>query len=470
MGRMKFPIRGCSAILSIDVGTTSICALAMRTDTTEVLCSYSAANTAGVANLPAGWHEQSPEIILGLVHQLLANVAKDKSLQGIPVVSIVVTGQMHGVLLVDKEIKPQTNLLTWRDARILDTSKPGNLASARAALSKTIGANGDNTLGCELHPGYGGATLHWLSMQGRLGTNVTALAIADFVVASLAGRSVTDPTHAASFGLLDLVKNDWHPQVMARLEIPPAILPPILPSGQQIGAILPDVADKAGLPRTTGICASVGDNQASIYALTRGNLDTGVVNLGTGGQISLPCRTYQYAPPLETRPMPGGHFINVGASLCGGWAYAYLRSFFEGVLRAFGAEAPSEGEMYRTMNALAMATPVGCAGLVADTRFLGMRGDPDQHGAIREIDCNNFTPANLARAVLEGMVRELAAMTADQRSRDITSLAATGNAVRLNSLIHTIIQEQFRLPCRIAKGEEDAALGAALLALHKMKG
>ena len=79
----------------------------------------------------------------------------------------------------------------------------------------------------------------------------------------------------------------------------------------------------------------------------------GVVNLGTGGQVSVPHRDYSFVQSLETRPMPFGGFILVGASICGGWSYSYLCSFYQQIIRELSGVELSEAEIYTKMNKLA---------------------------------------------------------------------------------------------------------------------
>lgn len=59
----------------------------------------------------------------------------------------------------------------------------------------------------------------------------------------------------------------------------------------------------------------IGDNQASIMGVAGLARDVAVVNLGTGGQISIPQPEPVWVDGFETRPMPLGGYVLVGASL-----------------------------------------------------------------------------------------------------------------------------------------------------------
>jgi sedoheptulokinase len=212
----------------------------------------------------------------------------------------------------------------------------------------------------------------------------------------------------------------------------------------------------------------VGDNQASVVGTVGFALDAAVLNLGTGGQISLPTAGFVRPPGLETRPMPGGGFLLVGASLCGGRSYAYLCQFFRQVAEAVGGAPVDEAAAYERLNALAAAAPDGADGLRADTRFRGTRADASLRGALTGIGAANLTPGGVARAFLEGMVRELAGMIRQPGIPPPREVYASGNAVRRNPLVAALIEREFGAPCRLAPAREEAAVGAARCAARTL--
>ncbi len=191
-----------------------------------------------------------------------------------------------------------------------------------------------------------------------------------------------------------------------------------------------------------------------------------LVNLGTGGQVCWAVPAFELpGERVETRPMPGSGALRVGASLCGGAAYAWLNNTLRACLAEFGLDADDE-TVYRRLNALAASSPAA-GGLRVRTTFLGVRGDPSvQGGAIEGITAGNLTLGALARATLSGIVDELhdlyrlEAGTGEGRVRVI----AAGGAVEQNPLLVEILGQAFGLPVEPAAHREPAAVGAALLA------
>jgi sedoheptulokinase len=178
----------------------------------------------------------------------------------------------------------------------------------------------------------------------------------------------------------------------------------------------------------------------------------------------------EFAPPtraVETRPLPGERYLRVGASLCGGAAYAWLNHTVRGWLSDFGLHA-DEQAIYERLNTLALSCS-DPGGLRVRTTFQGTRGDDSvQAGSIEGISLDNLQLGALARATLTGIVDELydlfrahASETASYRR-----LVATGGGVRRNPLLPGLIEERFGLPVRVPQRRGNAALGAAGLAFQ----
>jgi sugar (pentulose or hexulose) kinase len=448
-------------VLSLDIGTSNLRALALSCESLQPIATCSLPNDAEIANLPEGHHEQDPLLILDLFCiDLIRNLLSEREVRANEVVGIGITGQMHGVLLVNPDLQPQSNLITWRDQRTLAGDKPGSINETGLALDATV----HERTGCHLHVGYGGATLRWLQKNGRLSEGAVALTIADYIAGCLTGVCATEHTHAASWGIFNLQKGRWDSEAIDKLGIPEKVLPTVNSTAKPMGTIQPAIAKQLGLGPDVQVCSPVGDNQASIIGAAGFADDVMVLNLGTGGQISIPQNEYKFVETLETRPMPFGGFILVGASLCGGWSYTCLQKFIQVTVREFAGTELSNEEIYNRMNVIAAETAKGASGISVDTRFSGTRLEPNIRGSISGIGVDNFTVANLSRGFVEGMVAELADMASIVSIKDFTRIIASGNAVRNNPVVSEVIESIFGLPCHISSNREEAALGAAYAA------
>jgi sedoheptulokinase len=328
--------------------------------------------------------------------------------------------------------------------------------------------------GCRIAHGYGVATLFWLVQQERLPAATRHVCtIADWLAAQLVGgQPATDPTLAASWGGYSLVNGAWNEGFLRRLGLDMRLFPAVRPSGELLSGLVPEVARQVGLPPGLPVFNAVGDTQASFLGSVADPQRAVLFNLGTGGQICWMVPEFE-APTtaVEIRPLPHGRYLRVGASLCGGAAYAWLNRTVRAWLAEFGVQV-GEQAVYERLNALSEECD-DTEGLQVKTTFLGVRGDPAVQvdpsaaaGSIEGVRLDQMRLGALARATLVGIVDELyelyRAHGGDAVGR--THLVATGGGVRCNPLLPRLIEERFGLPVQVPRAQETAATGAALLA------
>ena len=455
--------RTSNIILSIDLGTTTIGSVALDADSGAVVDLRTVANTANGSNQTPDQHEQDACLIVKIAKTQLAETVK--SLQknfsrAMCIRAVTVTGQMHGIVLVDSDNRPASGLLTWRDQRA---------KGARAVLELSRNAVISKRCGCRLQPGYGFATLHQLILEDkRLSRYLEAgeiriCGIADLLVAALCDVLVTDITMAASWGGLNLQSRFWDRGILENLQIPPGALPPLRQPAEPLRRISSGVADELGIDCGAVVCAGIGDHQASVLACRPIGRRSCVVNIGTGSQVSVIIEQLTKIAGLETRPLFGTRAMVTGTGLCGGWSYDYLADFLTSVLTETTPRKPPKELIYRVMNEAGSKAPTNANGLVVDPRFLGSRHKEGVRGSISGIDANNLTPGNLVRAMANGIVGELHAYYA-LTGQETKTLYATGNAIRLSPLLIEAIVDRWGVQPEILPHTEEAAYGAACAA------
>jgi sugar (pentulose or hexulose) kinase len=309
-------------------------------------------------------------------------------------------------------------------------------------------------------------TLFWLKARGPLPSAGMACFIVDYFAARLTGqRPVTDATCAASSGVFEVRTGDWDRDCIAALGLPQEMFPAVRPSGSPLGGVSPTRAAEIGLPCGLPVFVGIGDNQASFLGSVIERTNTVLVNVGTGGQVAAHSERFVYDPLLETRPFPGGGFLLVSAGLAGGRTYAVLERFFRHVGEQLFERAG--GSLYERMNRLASQAPPGADGLSCQPYFTGTRHDPQLRGIWSGVSVQNFTPAHLTRALLEGMAKTFRSGYESIRRHLPTPhrlLVGSGNGLRENTLLAGMIAEEFGLPLETPAHREEAAFGAALLA------
>lgn len=446
--------------IGLDLGTTSISVAAID-QTGRVVACRGQTHKADLPHQPPSHAEQSPDLLWQRACALLGDLVQELPEQP---VSLGVTGQMHGLLLVDESLNPLGPLITWRDRRALDTLPTGD--SPLDQFRSRCDPHDIQRTGCNPSPGYLAVTLFTLIERGELPASARwALLLADWFTARLTNISPRiDRTQAASTGVFDLEHDRWSPMIQ-QTGLPPNLFPPVVETGTLLGNLTPAAAQETGLPVGLPVTTAIGDHQAALLGSLPWGESAIQINIGTGGQISLPTDQFFRTNTSDTRYLAPGRYLLVGAGMVGGDAYAWLCDTVAQWLSAFGVER-SDSEIYQTFNELVSASPPGASGVTLDPRFRGTRRDPNIRAAISGLDHGNFTPGNLGRALWEGVAQHLYQFWQEHQQHlpTPTRLIATGNAVRENPPLAESLTRVFNLPLWTPDHREEAAFGAALLA------
>ena len=160
--------------LGIDIGTTSVSGVAVD-GAGDVVATITLAHAADIPGLPPGVHAQDPARLMSAVDRVIDELEAKTGAAD----RIGWTGQMHGVIGVDRDLVPATPFVTWRDARR-----------------------------------FGGRVMAEWSAEGR---NIdTCLPICGLAIARRTGRRVIDPTFLHSWHLEDVaedIPSNWLPDV-----------------------------------------------------------------------------------------------------------------------------------------------------------------------------------------------------------------------------------------------------------------
>jgi sugar (pentulose or hexulose) kinase len=237
-------------------------------------------------------------------------------------------------------------------------------------------------------------------------------------------------------------------------------------SGAALGGLSPAVAAATGLPVGLPVCNSVGDNQAAVLGSVPVGEPAIQINIGTGGQINWPIERFLRVEAMDTRYLPFGRYMLVGAGLAGGDAYAWVNRTAADWFRALGREISSD-EIYQRMNALAAEIPPDCDGLRCEPTFRGTRRQPLVRGTFSGITNENFTLGHISRAVLQGIAEGMHWFydhAGAHRPDALDRIVGSGNGLRTNPLLVDAIRRSFGREVWLPLHHEEAAYGAALLA------
>lgn len=432
-------------ILGIDIGTTTVTALVLNTEKSEILKACTLKNDSFIEGR-AFEKLQNPNLIIETVKSAVENVT-----DSITIDAIGITGQMHGILYLDKENKPCSPLMIWQDERGNEIYKDG-LSYAEYLTKET---------GIKAASGFGLTTHFYNLINDETPENAVMLCtIHDYLASLLTGtKPVTHSSDAASLGFYNLKENTFDYNALNQVNIDKSFLPKVIKSTSLAGKtncdFLPD-----GIP----VAVAIGDNQGSFLGSVADAENSVLVNVGTGSQISFVTGNVQDLSCGEIRPLTDDKYIFVGASLCGGRAYAILKAFFEKCAEMLGG---SKENLFSLMDKKAESITDFSDLLAVNCQFCGTRENPKIRGSIENIGIGNLTPENLILGTLKGVSKELFDMYEDEKAlltATPTTLVCSGNGLRKSEIWRRIFTEDFKMTANLPKHSEEAAVGACVFA------
>jgi len=428
--------------IGLDAGTTTISGVVYDSATNSVMATRTLPNK-GQLRTQASWQNlQDAGSIMATCETLLEGFRRDfKNISGIGL-----SGQMHGIVYVDKHGKAISPMATWQDGRG-DQVYQGEKTYVDELIAQS---------GYHMATGFG-LTTHYYNLRNGIVPEGAAgmCTIADYVGMRLARRTrpLAHASNAHSLGMFDLTRMQFDTDAIEMMEIDPGILPEVAEGEAVIG----ETAD--GIP----VWTALGDNQASFLGAA-GDTYNVVANIGTSSQLSVRSRTLMEAEGLDIRPHVQGQFILVGAGLCGGSAYALLHGLLQETLAMYGVE--SGDSLYEKMEQAARNAMQEEHPLEIDTRFRGTRIQPEIRGAIQQIGMDNFSVGHLALGVMHGIVDELYGFyqQVPDNLRAIKVMVGGGNALRHNATLRKILTEKFEMKLFLSPYVEESAIGASMVA------
>ncbi len=430
--------------IGVDIGTTTICAVVTDKETGRMLESVTRENRCGISGEFQGAHLQDADKIYKACEEILDDIFSRYD----GICSVGVTGQMHGVVYLDRYGRAVSPLYTWQDRR---GDRPYKGETYASWMSKKSGFS--------VSAGFGAAT-HFYNKVNRLIPPEAKVfcTIPDYVVMRLAGREVpaVHGSMAASIGMFDGRNRRFDRGVIDSLGIDSSFFP------ESFGE------EAVGTWRGAVLCPALGDNQACFLGSVRGDKDV-LVNVGTGSQISVYSPAYSFTADIECRPYIGDGWILCGASLCGGYSYEIYKNFLCEILDKCGCSAPKD--IYQVMNEMAEEVyennrPDG-EKLHIDTTFNGTRTDSGRSGRIENLTETNFRPGDFSLGILEGVCRELHDfyLKMPESVRQVEQVVVSGNGMRRNKVMRKVCRDMFGADVRIPLYKEEASYGAALFSL-----
>ncbi len=441
------------AVIGIDIGSSAIKGVLFAPE--EMLHSVRRGGRT-----PRGFthFEENPIAIRDAAFEIIHSLADFSKEHKHEVQALAFTGQMHGGLVVDAMLRPLTNFITWQDKRGDEVDEVGRtFVQSLRLLSEP------DPTGVGIHTGFFISTLYWLRRYHAIPENAAyVLGIYDWLTSVLVGRAVTDISSAAAWGMFDPVSKDWRSELLDAAEISHSLLPEVAETGVELGRIDSELAGELGLGSNVRVHASIGDTQAA-YLGSECRRNEILLNFGTGSQSMWETDRLIATEGTDIRYLQHGRFLACAPTLAGGEAYRIVTDFFCEAVKEFTGEPISMEHARVVMDRLALESD--SIGMILDPIFRGSKFR-EERASISGITGENFHPGALARALVEGMIEEVARPYFLRESRMLhEGLVGAGGALRRNSALRDAAEKRFGRTLRLGTFEEEAAVGAAMLCL-----
>jgi xylulokinase len=436
--------------LGIDVSTTG--AKALLVDEAGTVRA-SATNPLTLQTPRPLWSEQNPDEWWVGTAKSIREALGAAGVDGSAVAAVGLTGQMHGLVLLDEREAVLRPAILWNDQR---TGAECDEIRRRMGRSRLISVTGNDAL-----TGFTAPKILWVrEHEPEVYARVRSVLLPkDFVSLRLTNRLAMDKADGSGTLLFDLARRGWSAEVLKALEIPAEWLPPTFEGPAITGEVTAAAAADTGLRAGTPVMAGGGDQAAG--AVGMGAVRPGIVavTLGTSGVV--------FAATEKPLVEPEGRLHAFCHALPGTWHFMGVMLSAAGSLQWY-RDALAPHESFDALMAEAAGVPAGCESLLFLPYLSGERTphpDPLARGAFVGLTLRH-SRAHLTRAVLEGVafgLKDCFDLLATAGLGPIREVRVAGGGAK-SPLWRTIVASVLGVELTTVNSTEGAAFGAALLA------
>ena len=454
------------ALLGIDLGTTGVKAALFATDDGRVL-SWAFVDYP-LSHPHPGWAEQNPEEWWQATLSAIRLCLTDGVGEGISpsnVRGVGLSGQMHGVVLLDEQSMVLRPCIIWADQR---SEAQCRWMTERVGAERLIDYVSNPAL-----PGFSAPKALWVrdNEPDIFARARTLLLPKDYIRFRLTGELAIEISDAAGTCLLDVKHGVWSREVLEAIEFDPALLPPVVPAEAICGSTTEEIEQLTGLLAGTPVAGGGADNACG--AVGNGVVQPGLalVSIGTSGVVL----AYTDSPQVDrSGPIPRVHTFNhavpqawylMGVTQGAGLSLRWVRDNIGLPERAL--EHWTGLDAYALLAREAEGVPAGSDGLLFLPYLQGERTphlDAYARGGWIGLTASHDR-RHLVRSVLEGVAFSLkdCFTIIEEQGLTLEQVRATGGGAK-SPLWRQIIADVLGVELVTTNAQEGPAFGAALLA------
>jgi len=436
--------------LGIDTSTTSSKALIID-ERGEVIAVASSPHTLQTPK-PL-WSEQNPLEWWEAVSASIRSVLEKAGISGERIAAVGLTGQMHGLVLLDESGNILRPAILWNDQR---TQSQCDEIHQRIGKEKFIQITGNVAL-----TGFTAPKILWVKENEPdiFAKAKHVLLPKDYIRYKLTGEYAMDKADGAGTVLFNLKMRDWSDEILSALDIPRAWMPKTFEGTEFTGLVSAEAASLTGLKVGTPVAAGGGDQAAGAVGV--GAVEAGIVGLtvGTSGVV--------FATTPSALIEPEGRLHAFCHAIPNMWHFMGVMLSAAGSLQWY-RDALAPNMSFDDLLKEAESAPAGSEGLQFLPYLSGERTpypDPLARGAFIGLTLRHGR-AHMTRAVLEGVafgLKDSFTLIQNAGLGTITQVRASGGGTK-GALWRQILASVLEAELVTVNTTEGAAYGAALLA------
>jgi xylulokinase len=436
-------------LVGIDLGTSSVKGVLMDLNG-EIVSTEKQTYRIDVPE--SGYAEQSPEIWWTSTVIVLECLLRNGNVDPHSIAGIGLSGQMHGLVLVDKAGAMVRPAIIWSDQRSKEQiDKINRVIRQEKTLDKMLNS---------VSTGFAVASLLWVKENEPENYQKAdkLLLPKDYISFRLTGEIGVEATDASSSLAFNVAERKWATDLIHQLGLKETLFPPCFEPFDIAGEVTERVARETCLKKGTPVVFGAGDQ--FMQAVGNGLISPGLVssNIGTGGQIAVMVDRTAYDQKLRTNTFchikPNTWNIQ-GSSLNAGLSLQWLKS---NILK--------ENDVHLLENMAGKVAP-GSEGLIFLPYLTGERTphlNPDAKGIFFGLTLRT-TDAHVVRAVMEGVVYALkdSLEIIEALGIQANKLVASGGGAK-SRLWRQMQADLFNKPVYTTETTEEAGVGVAITA------
>jgi xylulokinase len=446
-------------LLGIDIGTSGTKTVLFDVEGSTIT---SATSEYPLHQPHFGWAEQDPQDWWNAVVETISRVVQSSGVNPSDIKGVGLSGQMHGMVLLDKSGKLLRSSIIWCDQR---TQAECDQITELVGKDRLIEITANPAL-----TGFTASKVMWVkNHQPELFNQIDKVLLPkDYIRYKLTGVFASEVSDASGTQFLDVPKRRWSEEVLNKLGFSLDWMPEVYESHEISGTISAEAAELTGLKQGTPVAGGGGDQAAG--AVGNGIIQPGVISstIGTSGVVFASMDQFRMDPMGRTQTfchaIPNTWHV-MGVTQAAGLSMQWMRTQFGGMEREL---ADFMGiDPYVLMDKEAERAKPGCDGLIYLPYLMGERAphlDPNARGVFFGLTAKHGR-CEMIRSVMEGVVYSLRDCLEIIRDMQvpINEVRASGGGGK-SPLWRQMQADVFQTPIAVINSKEGPALGVALLA------